>query len=551
MQLTEIALTIPTLATRRSPVIGICCATALIASGSFASTNSGVWTEFIPEGDKPTASLIVNPEDPLNLYVGAGNHGLFESRNGGESWFEVTDRLPLEEISGNEPVSLLLPYELVIHPSRPEVRYLFALVGVSDTGGGWVFKSVDGGVSWVLTNHDLPVFHPEQPDIGYALNFEDGGQYMTRDGGDSWSRLEEIARWVENIVLDPLIPGKLFATWDSRVYGSDDGGSSWRPVDGLPDSNFYSVATHPLRSGVMYALDEGGVFISVDGGASLTKSLQVDDPRSLIFHPLNPDIILLYNFEKSNSFRSFRSGDGGSSWEALADPLADSILPITWVFHPVDPEIIFARTPEGGFFKSGDGGVSWNQILVTSSFARQLIVHPHQPSTVFAHTDLEIFESNDNGLSWNALESPAGVDEVSRLLILPTRPPILLLHASTADLGSSWYRMRLPDDATAIQEESSRVHPATFQLLPNYPNPFNGDTMLNYTLPAAANVELAVYNITGQKVATLVTGRRQAGVYTHHWDGRDQRGFPLSTGVYVLRLRSGKDTQVQNLLLLR
>jgi flagellar hook assembly protein FlgD len=72
-----------------------------------------------------------------------------------------------------------------------------------------------------------------------------------------------------------------------------------------------------------------------------------------------------------------------------------------------------------------------------------------------------------------------------------------------------------------------------------------------FALPAVEEVELAVYNMAGQKVVTLVQGVRTAGAYAVRWDGLDGQGQALASGVYVYRLRAGSREQTQKLLLLK
>jgi hypothetical protein len=105
--------------------------------------------------------------------------------------------------------------------------------------------------------------------------------------------------------------------------------------------------------------------------------------------------------------------------------------------------------------------------------------------------------------------------------------------------------------STAVLEESEPALPQRFVLQPNYPNPFNGTTVIRYTLPQSGPVELAVYNLAGQKVAVLAEGLRQAGAHAADWDGRDGRGRALASGVYVYRLRAGGQKETRKLLLLR
>ena len=80
------------------------------------------------------------------------------------------------------------------------------------------------------------------------------------------------------------------------------------------------------------------------------------------------------------------------------------------------------------------------------------------------------------------------------------------------------------------------VRPKQFALHQNYPNPFNPTTAISYQLKALSNVELSIYNILGQKVATLVDRRQEAGEYEVEWDAS---GF--ASGVYIYRLITDKE----------
>lgn len=104
---------------------------------------------------------------------------------------------------------------------------------------------------------------------------------------------------------------------------------------------------------------------------------------------------------------------------------------------------------------------------------------------------------------------------------------------------------------TAVVESRTTAIPQTLSLRQNYPNPFNSGTALRFALPEATQVELAVFNPIGQQVAMLVHGMREAGAYSVAWDGIDDQGRPLATGVYLYRLRAGAQTETRRLLLLR
>ncbi len=90
-----------------------------------------------------------------------------------------------------------------------------------------------------------------------------------------------------------------------------------------------------------------------------------------------------------------------------------------------------------------------------------------------------------------------------------------------------------------------------YQLFQNYPNPFNPETAISYQLPAVSQVQLAIYNTIGQRIRTLVNERQAAGRYTVLWDGRDDAGQEVSSGVYLYRLVAGKFSRTHRMLLLR
>ena len=93
--------------------------------------------------------------------------------------------------------------------------------------------------------------------------------------------------------------------------------------------------------------------------------------------------------------------------------------------------------------------------------------------------------------------------------------------------------------------------PNSTQLLQNAPNPFNSQTVLFYFLLEPGPVRLAVFALSGQRVAILHQGLQQAGYHRLHWDGRDDKGRPLASGIYFYRLETVEGILTRKLLLLR
>jgi len=93
--------------------------------------------------------------------------------------------------------------------------------------------------------------------------------------------------------------------------------------------------------------------------------------------------------------------------------------------------------------------------------------------------------------------------------------------------------------------------PKTYRLSVNVPNPFNLSTAFRVALPRAETVRLDVYNILGQRVRTIADGKREAGFHTVVWDGRDDAGNKVGSGVYLCRLEAGDFVAVRKMLLLK
>lgn len=81
------------------------------------------------------------------------------------------------------------------------------------------------------------------------------------------------------------------------------------------------------------------------------------------------------------------------------------------------------------------------------------------------------------------------------------------------------------------------ISPTRFSLAQNYPNPFNATTIIVYTLPRAAEVEVAIFSLAGRRVRLLQAGHQPAGSHAVRWDGSDQQGRTQSTGIYFYHLR--------------
>ena len=101
----------------------------------------------------------------------------------------------------------------------------------------------------------------------------------------------------------------------------------------------------------------------------------------------------------------------------------------------------------------------------------------------------------------------------------------------------------------AFSTARSTALPTDFALGQNYPNPFNPSTIIPYQLPTSAHVRLDVFNLLGQRLATLVDAEQAAGIHTAQWDATDAAGRAVGAGVYIYRLSVGEQTASRRMVL--
>lgn len=102
-----------------------------------------------------------------------------------------------------------------------------------------------------------------------------------------------------------------------------------------------------------------------------------------------------------------------------------------------------------------------------------------------------------------------------------------------------------------VDAEQNHATPTDFKLSQNYPNPFNPTTGISFVLPETNNTKLVVYNTTGQVIRTLLNADLAAGAHSMSWDGLNESGTAVSSGIYFYQLTSGKQTISKRMLLMK
>jgi len=104
--------------------------------------------------------------------------------------------------------------------------------------------------------------------------------------------------------------------------------------------------------------------------------------------------------------------------------------------------------------------------------------------------------------------------------------------------------------STSSNEDANGI-PAVTRLEGNYPNPFNPSTTVRYAMKDAGQVSISIYNLKGQLVKTLVNENKKAGNHSVVWNGNDDSGKPVSSGVYMYRMQAAGVNQTRKMMLMK
>jgi photosystem II stability/assembly factor-like uncharacterized protein len=387
--------------------------------GFVAPSALGRWSPLGPGNvGGRTRTLVIDPRRPDTMYCGGVSGGVWKTTDAGRSWTPIADRLANIAVNA-----------MAMHPADPEVLYV-------GTGEGHFREIVRG--TW--------------------LPLRGGGIFRTEDGGATWSRLEAASgtdfHWVNDLVISPHHPERLYAATRTGVHVSDDAGLSWRrsldpAVNGgcldlvirtdLAD-DVVLAACGTLEQSTVYRLgargrDEWEAVLSEPGMGRTSLAVAPSDPRTIYALAASNLPGPGGRFEQGLHavYRSQAGGDAGS-WRIrvantdtdLLDTLlltnavsasyvqcgwgsANSWVTMGWYCNviavdPVDPDVVWAGGVD--LFRSDDGGRSWGLASYWWSDLdppRPSFVHADQHAIVFhpdydGHANTTMFTANDGGV---------------------------------------------------------------------------------------------------------------------------------------------------------
>ena len=141
----------------------------------------------------------------------------------------------------------------------------------------------------------------------------------------------------------------------------------------------------------------------------------------------------------------------------------------------------------------------------------------------------------------------AAGDSVSFGVAMLAASSIFELQYVAGEIHTFW-ETNFPEELSA-QDEA--ILPITFAMHQNYPNPFNPVTSVRYDIPITSQVDISIYSLLGQKVKTLTSSIHQPGFYSTQWNGTNDMGSSVSSGVYICKINAGPYTSINKMILMK
>jgi len=424
-------------------------------------------------------------------------------------------------------------------------------IGGADMGGGPLPQI--GGYDAFIASYDSAGTHRWSRGFGGLLGDNASGIWV-----DPWGSVLMAGDFVDDIDCGG---GLLLANGSSDAFVAKffDGPTIHSVLDVPGDQGgVVNVAWYANSGDNAFdrAITEYSVWRAIDAGAAMSM---VEDGATLIKDPSKvksaaPDAGIIRAV--AGNFW-YEVGTVGAialdSYSMPAPTLFDSTSVATdyqyfqVIAHTADPYVYYTSAPDSGYSVDNLAPAAPLNLAAKQVAPAELSL-TWDPNTEPDIAHYAVYRGTD----------PAFVPDAGSLIATPTEPTVL--DTGWQWDGGYWYKVVAVDthgntSPTALLGPDlvtgAADSPAVNRLEQNVPNPFNPSTTIAFTLREAGEVTLAVYDATGRRVRTLVSGRREARSYDVAWDGRDDAGTRVASGVYFYRLTAGSFTQTKKMVLLK
>ena len=403
------------------------------------------------------------------------------------------------------------------------------------------------------------------------------GVLKTTDGGLTW-QFNSLGFGVipNDIIVDPNDLKMVYVCGNGLRMGivkSADGGLTWTKSDTgiVTDHHGYSVLAMALdaKRNILYAGDvaaSGGVYRSLNGGKYWERlPMARFEARDLLVDQENGTVY-------AGTFNGvWKSPEQGRTWVRISKGLPiNSINPFSgdtlyydvWSIAKVkQSNTLYAVLRENGIYKSFDAGKNWfsvnNELSTGITFHRVVvsevdtnIIYVGGQSNRFAGIMAGLLRSTNGGQIWQRYAEglPTTSPEWLWALHLTMHKNALYLELQGL-VPRGIYKLE-PAAMTSVKNDRE-IKIKTYNLVPNYPNPFINSTWISYQLKDNSFAKIKIFDITGKEVITLVEKQQTGGEYKTQWNGKNREGGDVPSGIYFVQLKAGSFIKTHKMVLMR
>ena len=386
--------------------------------------------------------------------------------------------------------------------------FLLTLLFTIQSFSQWTQTAIgDAQIGYNIYSSDTEVF-------AATLN----GVYSTTDIGNPWFNIGLQGR----LVFDVITSGQyiLAATEGTGpgVFRTSDHGNTWLETTGIANQ---SVRAFAKNSSYIFACTwGGGIFRSNDDGANW-QSVGLTNAGFRSIYAAGETIFC-------GADKIYSSTDNGANWQErqLPWPSGD-----TWGFH-YNNGILYAC--DMGLYTSTDMGNTWQLkygitfdslgSVTDSKMFRDIISYQNVLIASVAFNSIMV--SYDSGINWSSFNEGLISDWTFAGLAIK-EPNIWALR----DFFGNAY-LRPLSNITDVEDENNLTQ-AEFNLEQNFPNPYNSQTTISYSIPNSSSVQIQIFDVLGREVSTLLNEEKAAGNYKINFNAGE-----LTSGVYLYRLQA-------------
>ncbi len=496
------------------------------------------------------------------IAIAIGRYSMGRSTDGGQTW-TITQEADLHYSASSEWPFLdrrttdqaLKCCDLSSSPVDPG----FFIYG----DGSMVKESSDSGKTWIGGNNEgvnglwangSPYFDAGDPNTFHVACVDEGEAYTT-DLGKTWHTSETGRISCMGVTQSPFdynVFYKLTTTNNStalNIYKSTDRGKSYTYLANV-------IMTSADIDGRIFVdpTDSNTIYITIRGGKGVYKSTD----GGLTFDVVYPIQKIHYSAIMKNGDVYFHlwNGVGGlyrylksmDTWSNIASGYS------VWGFavDPKDENIIFINNSDGYLYKTTNGlsdSPTWQKLDYYNG--QQLYIDPYVPNYMLMMTgtkNVGMMISRDGGENWEQFNSNLGTSFVWGFV--PGGPAAkgrVYCYDATA-----YYATIYDSTSVSVNDKAGNSEPESFKLGDAFPNPFNLSTNIPFTVGSkSGNVSLVIYNVLGQKIRTLVNGNLSTGKHEVVWNGKNDSGEIVNSGIYLIKLSSMNKSLLSKIVLLK